>query len=228
MRISFGRLAIALLVFVAGLEAVALWRGGSGLFGTGAVRWGGDVEGPPVGHVAGTAWRFDAPSGAWYTSRRIFPGFEDDPDARVEKVLARPEGDAVACLVSRRTPGGGGFDSGAAADEISKVWASRFRAYQFHEIAPLPGRGVRVLHVSARIEGGDFEALWALYPSGPRTYAFMAGAPAREFPLLRGELESLLASFQSDVASAEPAPTLTYIQKSFSDIREIEKKRPRP
>ena len=107
------------------------------------------------------------------------------------------------------------------------MWSSRFRAARLLETSALPGRGTRVLHMSARIDGADFEALWGLYSNPPRIYAFMAGAPTREFPLLRGELEAILASFQADALPPDPAPTLTYIQKSFSDIRDIGT-RPRP
>ena len=225
MRISFGRLAIALLVFVAGLKAVALWRGGSGLFGTRLSAGATRSRGLRRSGVAGTAWRFDAPSGAWYVAGESSPASRTIPTRGSRKVLARPEGDAVACLVSAGRPAEAGSTPAPPADEISKVWASRFRAYQFHEIARCRA-AASASFTSRRDRGRNFEALWALSerPADVR----VRPARRRAVPAPARELESLLASFQSDVSAPEPAPTLTYIQKSFSDIREIDKKRPRP
>ncbi len=81
------------------------------------------------------------------------------------------------------------------------------------------GSDTRVLHVSARIEDADFEALCGLYPDPPAFHWLIVGAAPGDFASLRGEFEDVLASFRSEAPPPPSAPTPTYLQKAFSDIQ---------
>jgi hypothetical protein len=217
---GWGRLISGSVVLLTGLVATFLVRGGSGTFAAKVLQWGDEIESDPVERVEGPAWRFQTPPRLWYTSKRSFPGFEEDPDTKVERVLVRPEGSAVVFLISKKIPSDRGFDLDALADGISRTWAKKFSAFKLHGISPLPGRGgTRVLHMSARIDNADFEALWGLYPNAPVFHALMVGASPRVFTALRGELEGILASFQSDTPPPEPTPTPTDEERILPDSR---------
>lgn len=199
------RLVFGSLVLLTGLAATLLMRRGPGPVAAKVLQWEDEIESDPVQHVEGTAWRFQTPPRLWYTSKRSFPGFEEDPGTRVERVLVRPDGAAVVFLISKKIPSDRGFDLDVLAEGISTTWAKRFPAFKLHSVSPLPGRGgTRVLHMSARIDNEDFEALWGLYPNAPMFHALMVGASPRTFTALRGELEGILASFQSDTLPPEP------------------------
>lgn len=193
-----GRLILGCLVLVSGLVAGFLMRGGPGSAATRVLRWGDEIEGEPVQRVAGPAWRFEVPPRRWYVSKKRFPGFEGDARMTLERAVVRPEGAAVALLFSMETPGDLGLDLDTLTDQLSREWAKRLPAYTLHGAAPLPGRGgTRVLHLSAKIDNEEFEALCGLYPNAPMFYSLVVGAHPRSFPALREELEGVLMSFQS-------------------------------
>ena len=198
-----GRLALGGLILFSGLAASVLLRGGAGPVVTKVLQWGDEIESEPIQRVAGPAWHFQVPPRRWYVSKRSFPDFEGGDGVTLERAVVRPEGSAVAFLFSART-GDRGFDLDTLTDEFSKAWAKKVQAYKPQGVAPLPGRGgTRVLHMFARIDNKELEALCGLYPNAPMFYWLVAGAPPGNFPALREELEGLLVSFQSNT---QPAP----------------------
>ena len=154
------------------------------------------------------------------------PVFEDDQEARVEKVPRARRGRCRGLPHLEEDSGDGrsGLDAVTGPDLEGVVEPVPLR--------PPPrrpprsrGRGARVLHMSARIDGARLRgALRALFE--PPSLRVHGGAPTREFPLLRGELEAILASFRRTPCRRSPLHA-DVIQKSFSDIRDIGT-RPRP
>jgi hypothetical protein len=192
------RLALGCLILVSGLGAIVLMRGGAGPIVTKVLQWGDEIESEPVQRVAGSAWRFQVPPKRWYVSKRSFPDFEGGDGVTLERALVRPEGSAVAFLFSTRT-GDRGLDLDALTDEFSKTFLAKVQGHKIQLLGPLPGRGgTRVLRMSANIDNKALEALCGLYPDAPMIYALVVGAPPRDFPALRKEMEGLLVSFQSD------------------------------
>ena len=192
------RLALGCLILVSGLAAIVLMRGGAGSIVTKVLQFGDEIEGEPVQRVAGLNWRFQVPLKLWYASKRTFSDFEVGDRVTLERALVRHGGSAVAFLFSMRT-GDRGLDLDALTDEFSKTFLAKVQAHEIQPLGPLPGRGgTRVLRMSANIDNKALEALCGLYPDAPMIYALVVGAPPRDFPALREELEGLLVSFQSD------------------------------
>jgi hypothetical protein len=199
MRIAGGVLILGVVV------AVVLTRVGTGPIVTKVLQWGDEIEGEPIQLVAGSAWRFQVPPNRWYVSKRKYTDFNQGDGVSLERALVRPEGYAVAFLFATKT-GPLGFDLDALTEEFSRAWAKKVEAYKLHGVGPLPGRGgTRVMHLSARVEGRELEALCGLYPSAPVLYSLVVGAPPRDFPALRAELERLLVSFEFDTRPPAPA-----------------------
>lgn len=213
-----GRLVLGCIILGSGLAAGFLVRGGPGPLATKALQLGDQIEGEPVERVAGSVWSFQTPPQRWYVSKKRFPDFEGG--VGLERAVVRPEGAAVALLFSTRTPANRGFDLDEMTNEVSKAWEKSLPAYKLHGVAPLPGRGgTRVLHMSSKVDGADFEALCGLFPNAPMFYVLVAGASPREFPALREELEGILASFRSETLPPEPTPTPTDLERAVSAPR---------
>ena len=190
------RLALGCLILVMGLAAIAVLRGGAGSIVTKVLQFGDEIEGKPVQRVAGRSWRFQVPPKLWYASKRSFSDFEVGDRVTLERALVRHGGSAVAFLFSMKT-GDRGLDLDALTDEFSRTFLVKVQAQKLQPLGPLPGRGgTRVLRMSANIDRQTLEALCGLYPDAPMIYALVVGAPPRDFPALREELEGLLASFQ--------------------------------
>lgn len=198
MASARGRLAFVFLLLVLGLAAFAVLRGGAGSIVTKILQWGDEIGGAPVQRVAGLGWSFQAPPKLWYATKRSFTDFEVGDRVTLERALARPRGSAVAFLFSMRT-GDRGLDLDALTDEFSKTFLVKIQAHDVQPLGPLPGRGgTRVLRMSAKIDNKAIDALCGLYPDAPMFYALVVGAPPRDFPVLREELEGLLVSFRSE------------------------------
>ncbi|MEO8585652.1 MAG: hypothetical protein ABI584_05795 [Acidobacteriota bacterium] len=198
MASARGRLALGCLLLVLGLAAFAVLRGGAGFIVTKVLQFGDEIGGEPVRRVTGLAWRFQVPPKLWYASKRSFADFEVGDRVTLERALVRPQGSAVAFLFSMRT-GDRGLDLDALTDEFSKTFLAKIQAHDVQPVGPLPGRGgTRVLRMAAKIDNKAIDALCGLYPGAPMFYALVVGAPPRDFPVLREELEGLLVSFQSD------------------------------
>ncbi len=168
-----------------------------------------DTEGGALTHVQGPGWSFDVPPAAWYASPRKPWAADPRSPVLLERAFVRPDGPAVAYLLSARIPTDRGVDFDATADAVSREVAKAMTNYRVLDVAALPGRGgTRVLHVTGTLDGEDLEALCLLTANAPAFFELVVGAPPAVFAARRAELQAILESFHGEatpVAATPPA-----------------------